>query len=41
MTTKSIRVSEEIYNLLVSLKHPGQSFTGLLIELLAKLAKTK
>ena len=41
MTTKSIRVDEKVYDELVSLKHPGQSFTGLFIELLAKLAKTK
>ena len=41
MATKSIRVSEGVYKQLTALKHPGQSFTGLLIELLAKLAKNK
>lgn len=38
---KNIKVSAEIYKKLKALKHPGQSFNGLFIEMLEKLGYKK
>jgi len=38
---KSIKVSDEIFKRLKALKHPGQSFNGLFIEMLEKLGKSQ
>lgn len=39
--TKSIRINEDVYKKLQALKHPGQSFNGLLIEMIEKLKEVR